>query len=146
MNALLVFVSSAALLLGADDAKKDLDQFQGTWTVVKAERGGKELPKEELKKMEVSVQENVMSITEDKSDPKAKPEKAVLELDPSKKPKSINFKPEEGKDKPILGIYELKDDTLKVYWLKSDGKRPESFSDKPNPESFLLVLKRAKKD
>jgi uncharacterized protein (TIGR03067 family) len=146
MNGLLIFVSSVALLLGADDAKKDLDQFQGAWTVVKAERGGKELPKEDLQKMEVTVKKDVISITEDKSDPKAEPEKAVLELDPSTKPKSIDFKPEQGKDKPVLGIYELKDDTLKMFWLKHDGKRPESFSDKPNPESFLLVLKRVKKD
>jgi uncharacterized protein (TIGR03067 family) len=146
MNVLLVFLSSVALLLGADSAKQDLDQLQGAWTVSEAVRDGNKAPEEVLKKMEVIIKDDTISITEDKDAPKPRSEKAVIELNPSTKPKSVDIKPDHGNDKPVLGIYELDGDTLKICFDKHSEKRPTSFDSKPDSGSALLVLKRAKKE
>ena len=56
MTSLAVLSLVLALGAGADDSlKKDLEQLQGTWTVVSMEMDGKFLSEERRKKTKVTV-------------------------------------------------------------------------------------------
>ena len=46
----------------------------------------------------------------------------------------------------MLGIYELKDDELKICFAKGGGERPTEFLSKAGTEQSLVVLKREKKE
>lgn len=65
-------------------------------------------------------------------------------IDSSKSPKHITmsgFDPGKGKEVEMLGIYELKGDTLTVC-LSDDGTRPTEFAAKKGGATGLLVLKK----
>ena len=72
----------------------------------------------------------------------------TFDVDPSQSPKVIgmillNDKMEEDRHRPImLGIYELKGDTLTI---SAGTDRPDSFEVVPGSERNLLVLKWAKR-
>src|SRR5262249_25232279 len=108
----------AAFLVVAAPAppEKDEETFQGTWTVVSMEYGGKKTPGDELKSARMTVKGNQITITNGKTD-----EQMTFTLDPAMKPKTIDLlvKREVGKDLPIPGIYELKDDELKICFAKA---------------------------
>lgn len=131
----------AVLLVAADDAKKDAENIQGIWTVVSAERDGKKMPEKETKNVKVTFKDGVMSVSRE-----ARDEKAGYKLDPAKKPKTIDFTPDQDKkEKPALGIYELDGDNLKLCWSKEGGARPTEFVSKADSDVMLIVLKREKK-
>ena len=47
-------------------------------------------------------------------------------------------------DKPLLGIYELTDDSYKVCFGPPGGERPTEFASKPGSKVRLIVMKREK--
>jgi uncharacterized protein (TIGR03067 family) len=129
---------------GGDDKDDDVKGIQGTWLVdpaTFAEVKDKEALKEALK-----GSQDVRIIFEgDKYTMKHPPgneEKGAFRLDPSKKPKEIDF------GDRANGIYELEGDTLKLCWDqqgKTNG-RPTKFSLKQDKDSVhYFVLKREKK-
>jgi uncharacterized protein (TIGR03067 family) len=130
---------AVVLLLGAQAADKDEDKMQGTWTFVSAEKGGEKAPEDEIKKLKVTIKGNELIIGDGKRD-----EKATFKLDSSKKPKALDVTPPRD-DKPVLGIYELDGDNLKMCWRKGGGERPTKFASEPKSDLMLLVLKREKK-
>ena len=73
-----------------------------------------------------------------------------LKIDPGQNPKQIDItlhlkKVKKG-DRTVLGIYEIKGDTLKVcYFASQTGRRPLEFATKDNPNIGYIVLTRAKK-
>jgi uncharacterized protein (TIGR03067 family) len=121
----------------SEAAKKDLEKLQGTWTLVSGKSDGKELPKEIAAKLKLVVEKDKFSIKNDDSE-----EPATVTLDPGQKPASIDIK--QGKEDPVKGIYELKDDELKLCWATAGKERPKEFES--NKEGVILfVLKREKK-
>jgi hypothetical protein len=51
---------------GGDAAvKKDLQKFQGNWILVSAERDGKQMPQEEVKKIKLAIQANKFVLQRD---------------------------------------------------------------------------------
>ena len=136
-------------------AKKDLELLQGTWNIDTMEWGGKTLPKELMTGYKFvfagnkltwdgaigmqSVMGKVMAI--DGKFP------CDFKIDPGKEPKQIDVTLHLKKgDRTILGIYEIKGDTLKVCYFASDmGKRPDEFSTKDGINIGYHVLTRAKK-
>jgi uncharacterized protein (TIGR03067 family) len=117
---------------------KDADRLQGTWTGVSGEIGGK--ADEKLAKLTMVIKKDMLSLTEDGG----RPETMKFKLDPTKKPRAIDFivSPTE----IIPGIYELKGDTLKICFEKQGkGGRPRTFATKAGTDLTLLVFKRAKK-
>ncbi len=105
----------ASVLIAADspkgDAKKDLDQMQGSWVVASGESGGNALPDEQAKatRFVIKGDKYVYTIPDYR-------EEGTLKADQSKKPKAIDVKIVEGRDQGEmqLGIYDLGKDTLKL--------------------------------
>jgi uncharacterized protein (TIGR03067 family) len=147
MRTLLVG-SALCLLLAADAAqdaaKKDAMQLQGEWKLVSGERNGQPLPEDVVKSAtrtfkgdESTVTVNEMVVL-----------RAKITLDPSKKPKTIDYKIADGENegKTVLGIYEVDGDTAKFCSaVPGATERPKDFSAKEGSNQTLSVWKRAKK-
>ena len=100
---LLVVLTAMAAIASADDAKdeaikKDRKQIEGTWRVVALEVNGNKAMEEDAKKLTVvNGSDGTWSLlSEDKEI-----SKGTSTFDPTKKPKTIDFTPTEGKEKAI---------------------------------------------
>jgi uncharacterized protein (TIGR03067 family) len=137
---------AAGLLTAAQappgDAKKALDQIQGTWTVVMAEADGKPLPAEQTKDLKLVVQGDKYTFkTPDHTI------EGTYKLDPAKKPKTIDATRSDGPDKGkvLLGIYQVEGDQLKMcFGAPGKETRPKDFAPKAGEGFRLYVLKRSK--
>jgi uncharacterized protein (TIGR03067 family) len=121
-----------------DEVKKDRMQLEGTWAAVSAETEGVKGTEEFIKNFTLVFKEDMVTGRH----------KAKYEIDPTKKPKTIDVTPSEGpeKDKTIEGIYELKENELKVCIAMPGKERPTAFESKPGSGTVLLVLKKEKAD
>lgn len=140
-------ISLAVLLCVAADsdkelAKKDLAAFQGEWSMVSGERDGEQIPVEFLQGFKRVSKGDVTTVTNNGEVFM----KAKITLDPTKKPKSIDYAVLDGpnKDKKQLGIYELKGDRLKFCFAAPDKERPTEFASK-GEGTILSEWKRDKK-
>jgi uncharacterized protein (TIGR03067 family) len=128
----------AALLLAADTpkedaARKELKKLQGTWTAVESQMEGLKDTKIHVKLQWVFQGKELFVKSGDK-----RVKQGSVEVDPSRKPKTIDLLIE---GKPVLlGIYELKGDTLTVCWAGKE--RPKEFKAKGN--TVVNILKREK--
>ena len=146
MRVMLVIV--AGFLLTAADkapdaAKKDTAQLQGEWSMVSGEIDAQPLPAEYLKgsrrvnkddETTVTIAGRVFM-------------KARFTIDPTKKPKTIDYTVSEGqtKGKTQLGIYEIDGDTVKFCYSAPGKDRPTDFTTKEGSGRVLSVWKREKK-
>jgi uncharacterized protein (TIGR03067 family) len=130
--------------LRGGDTDDDGKRIQGTWVVdpatfaeVKDEEARKEALKES-RAVRITFQGDTFTMKH----PPANEEKVRFRLDPSKKPKEIDF------GQGARGIYELEGETLKLCWDqqgKANG-RPTKFSLRQKNDSVhYFVLKREKK-
>ena len=145
VRVLLVLAAGMGILgIAAGDeregAKKELSGLQGEWTLVSATRDGKDMPAERVKGYKNTVKGAEFSIT---SEGKTA-EEGSMKLDPSKKPKEVEFILAEGK-KTALGIYELSGDTYKLCYAPPGKDRPKDFSAKEGTGYTLSVWQRKKK-
>ena len=148
----------------AGDVADDKKAIQGTWSIIYAFAEGKRLPAEEIKEVEIVILADKLTLG------KANGREWQYRLDSSKKPKAINLVIETSKlskdgnsvivaKEKLAGIYELKDDELRIAWskgipLKKDAKdqleadksavRPSSFEHGPDVEG-VLMFKRVRK-
>lgn len=136
---------TAGLLAGADskdDAKKDLEKFQGKWEAVKLVRGGESMPEEQVKPLRLVItgDKRVLKVGEEvHSD-------ATFKLDASKKPKTIDITVKEGplEGKTVKGIYTFEGDTHKICLTLEGDERPKDFESKEGSNHLLMIFKRAK--
>src|SRR6266581_6754345 len=120
-----------SLVRAADDEaiKKDLAQLQGEWTIVSASADGQSMSEDMLKQMKRVCKGDEITVTMgDQLYLKAK-----ITIDPSKKPKTIDYEMLDGptKGKKQLGIYELEGDTVKFCFGSPGSERPPNFTSKP---------------
>lgn len=141
-------VVGQCLARAGDDAKdeaikKNWKLYDGTWPVVSLNVDGNEVPEEDARKIVVvNKTDGSWSIQVDGKEVA----KGSSEIDPTKKPKTIDIKTTEGSSvgKTALGIYEINKDTRKVCYGKPDEARPTEFSSKPGSGHTLVTLKREK--
>jgi uncharacterized protein (TIGR03067 family) len=138
-------VLGGASLLAAGDArekaaKKDLKAFAGKWKAASVERDGKKAPDEELADVFVTHEGNKVTVREGGK----VIVQGTIELDPTKKPRAVDFTSTAGEDKgtTYLGIYEFDGDSYRLCLAGPGKKRPTKFSSKLGS---LLVYKRGKK-
>jgi len=123
-------------------AKKDLAQLQGEWSMVSAGGGGQTMPSASIKNSKrVCKGDETTVIVGGQLLMKAK-----FILDPSTKPKSIDYQVTGGANtgKTQLGIYELEGDTVKFCFAAPGKARPEDFSTSPGDGRTSSVWNREK--
>jgi uncharacterized protein (TIGR03067 family) len=128
----------------ADEAKKELDRLQGTWTMAALEVDGKPVPEEKLKSSTLTIKGDkyIIKVGDNTHE-------TIIKLDPGKKPKEIDMTFTEGanKDKTLKGIYDLDGDTFRMCrGLTPDKDRPGDFGTWPDTGMFLVTWKRVPKD
>src|SRR6266850_4319083 len=149
MKKVMGIVAVAALafanLAGGGDAKKDLEMMQGKWTVQSIkESDGKGPTDDFLKDIEVIVKDDSMKIL--LTAKKETLDAFKMKLDPTKKPKAVDFTHTEGPDKgkTELGIYKLEGDTLTICVNDFDKERPAAFATKEGTKISVIVMKKKK--
>ena len=135
------------VLVGAADdkdaIKKEMAQLEGEWSMMSGEANGTAMPKETVKTGKRVAKDGETTITfGDLVFFKAK-----FSIDPTKKPKAIDYTMTEGptKGKTHLGIYELDGDTVKFCFAATGQDRPTDFTAKEGSQRTLSVWKRDKK-
>lgn len=141
----VLMVVAAVLLIGADDrgdaAKADRDRLQGTWRYVSFTANGEKMPQEQLDRMTVTYDGDRWTVKDGDKMVVAGTQK----LDPTKKPAQMDSEVTEGEGKgaTMLGIYELKGDTLRVCFDPQGKDRPTSLT--PKEGQFGGVSRKVKK-
>jgi len=145
----LVAAAAAALLVvgvggaGADDAagKK---QIEGTWELVGVTRGGKERPADK-ERTTITFAAGTMTMKGLAKDGGEKQKAAQYTVDTTKTPNWIDIDARDGdKKEKVLGLYEVKGDTLRLAMGRPDGDRPASLESKEGEKSTVARLKRVK--
>ena len=126
---------------GDDLAKKDLEKFQGKWSLISAERNGKKTPEEEVKKIKLTIQGNKFVLRKDG----VIVSEGTMTLDARKKPRTIDETITAGpnKNKIFSAIYEIVDEQHKICFSGAGKKRPTAFSSSNG--QLLQVWRRDKK-
>jgi uncharacterized protein (TIGR03067 family) len=150
-KSLLLVMSAGAVLtclIAAEDdkqtaIKKDRQRYEGTWRVVSLEVNGKKAPEEDVKKISVVNKADGTWILQVDGE---KVTQGTSEIDPTQKPKTIDFIETEGdnKGKIVLGIYELGEDTRRLCYAQPGKDRPSEFSAPAGSGHTLVVFKREK--
>ena len=139
---LVTALLARSVVLGADSesAKKDNAALQGEWSMVSGSADGQAMPADMLKQMKrICKGDEVTTTMGGRVFFKAK-----ITLDPSKKPKTIDYQMTEGvtKGKTQLGIYEIDGATFKSSFGQPGAARPSDFSSKPGDGRTVSVWKR----
>lgn len=123
------------------DTRKDLLELQGTWKLESIEDGKK--ARIELKKRTLFVGSDLVLVQEGDKIVQA----GEVRLNPTKSPPCIDVvvKKGEHEDNTMLGIYELKGDTLKVCFDPEGESRPKKFETKKDSPVFVATYKRVKR-
>jgi uncharacterized protein (TIGR03067 family) len=127
---------------GRAAARKDLEQLQGTWTVVSMEREGEPIPAEQLEGRTCVYEKDAFTL---KSGDQPR-RRGIVTLDPSRKLKAINTWDLDGPytDATVPGIYELAGDTLRLCFSRPGAERPTEFSTKSGGGLLMVVYQRKK--
>ena len=131
---------SSAWAEDSEAIKKDKAQLQGEWSMVSESADGSAMPdamRETAKRVckgdETTVTVGSQLIM-----------KAKFTIDPSQKPKTIDYQMIDGptKGKKQLGIYEVTGDTAKFCFGSPGAERPTDFTSKPGDGRTVSEWKR----
>lgn len=145
-NALLIGLSAAAFLVAraADNqvVQKDMDLLQGEWAMVSGMADGYPIPDEMLPNSKRVCKGDELTATVGGQ----LVMKARITIDPTKKPKTIDYQVFDGptKGQKHLGIYELDGDTLRSCFGAPGAERPTNLTSRPGDKLTATVWKRNK--
>ena len=133
---------SAAQAQDSEAIKKDRAQLQGEWSMVSGSVDGSAMPDAMRETAKRVCKENETTVTVGGQ----LIMKAKFTIDPSRKPKTIDYQMIDGptKGKKQLGIYELEGDTVKFCFGSPGSERPTDFTSQPGDGRTLSVWKRKK--
>jgi uncharacterized protein (TIGR03067 family) len=139
----LTTVTISSVRAADDEAvKKEIAQLQGEWSMVSGSANGQPMPAEMLKQMKrICKGDETTTTMAGQLFMKAK-----VSIDPSKNPKTIDYRMTEGptKGKTQLGIYEVDGDTFRSCFASPGAERPTDFSSKPGDGRTVSTWKREK--
>jgi uncharacterized protein (TIGR03067 family) len=123
----------------AEDTKKELEKFRGTWRFVSVEIEGMKLPEQQLKGSQLVLDGDKFTFTDSQAT-----YRGTFKLAVDQKPKTIDVTFHEGpeKGKTSKGIYELEGDVYKVCMGLAGKERPTEFASKPGSGHVLELLRR----
>jgi uncharacterized protein (TIGR03067 family) len=124
----------------ADDPKELL---KGVWVAQSMEVDGKPAPEDAVKGTRFTFKGDKLFVRENFADDSEA--ECACAIDPKQSPKQLDFAPPKG-GAPVLGIYEVKGDELRVCFRQADSKegRPTAFATKGGSKLVLIVFKRQK--
>jgi uncharacterized protein (TIGR03067 family) len=126
-----------------DEAKTELDKLQGTWRVVSSQVRDHRVSEDEVARRKVTVKGNLLIY--DYGNERKEKQEGTIKLDPKTKAFDWTWTrswPENGRT--VRGIYELKDDDLRIGFGKIGLNRPRRLEMGEQDVVWLLVLKREK--
>ena len=142
MKACLVLLLTATLATAApapDQRDPAPPSLEGTWEATSVETGGQK--QAEMVGFTIAFAGDKLKV-QPKNRKDAK--EATFKLDATARQPGIDIFPA-GEDKPVLGIYEIDGDTLRLCTGGGPGDpRPAKFESKPEGTTLLLTLKRVK--
>ncbi len=145
LRSLLIAVTMCCLSISlptglAADAKP-ASPLLGVWQAESLQFDGNAAPDEAAKKMRFTFKEDKLLIRGNFED--AREDVCDYKVDATTTPKQLDFTPPD-KKKPVLGIYEVQGDTLKICLRhqESQAGRPTEFVSKPESQTILIVLKK----
>jgi uncharacterized protein (TIGR03067 family) len=143
-----ILLTAIATIAAAGDAKDaaikiDRKQIEGTWRVVALEVDGNKATEDDAKKLTVV---NGSDGTWRLHSEGKEISKGTSTIDPTKKPKTIDFTITEGEGKgnQHLGIYAYGEKTRRLCFASPGKKRPTEFSSMPGSGHILVTLEREK--
>ena len=137
------FATLTILSARAEDSeaiKKDMALFQGEWSMVSGAADGQPMPEPMLSQMKrVCKGDETTTTMAGQVFLKAK-----IVIDPTKKPKTIDYEMTGGftKGQKQLGIYEVEGDQFKSCFGKPGAERPADFTSRPGDGRTFSVWKR----
>jgi uncharacterized protein (TIGR03067 family) len=134
-----VLLTIVAVCLGLTSARGDvLKDLNGTWTISEAQLGGEKAP-DDLLKITLTITDGKYSVKVGE-----RTETGAFTIDAKQKPMTLDVSAENGpnKDKKMLAIFELSDDTLKVCYKLDYSGRPKEFASTKDDNQFLVTYKR----
>ena len=143
------FVLAATVsLANAADAKqeairKDREWIEGTWQVTELVVNGNPAKEEDARKITVvNGSDGTWSLRLDGNEIT----KGTSTIDPTQKPKAIDFTPTTGESKGDvhLGVYEFGDDVRTLCFAPAGQDRPTELVSKSGSEHILVKFKRVK--
>jgi uncharacterized protein (TIGR03067 family) len=139
----LALAAAGGFVQGGDKETPEgvLKKIQGTWKFTAQEMAGKAAPKEMLAKMTITFSGDKFTVRDGDKVMQA----GTHKFNPDKKPGEVDAKVTEGESKgsTMLGIYELKGNTMKVCFDPEGKSRPTSFTAKGG--QFSAMVERQKK-
>lgn len=143
MRTAMVLIGVLLLGGGPDANKAELAKLEGQWSMVSGEASGQALPPEMVqtgKRLAKDGETTIMIGGQVYF-------RAKIRIDPTKKPRAIDYDMTEGftKGKTHLGIYELDGDTVKFCFAAPGKERPTDFTAPEGSGRTLSVWKRDKK-
>jgi uncharacterized protein (TIGR03067 family) len=141
-------VSNATFVIAADRdkenaIKQERKKYEGTWRVILLQVDGNVAPEKDAKKITVVNQaDGTWSIQLEGKEIA----KGTSEINPTSKPKTIDFTPTEGSDKGrvFLGIYDIRETCRKLCYAPAGKDRPTEFFSKPGSGHVLVIFQREK--
>jgi uncharacterized protein (TIGR03067 family) len=126
-----------------DAVKKEMALLDGEWSMVSGMASGQAMPPDLAKTGKRTAKDGETSITMGGQIYF----KAKFTIDPTKKPKTIDYAMTAGPTagKTHLGIYELDGDTVKFCFAAPGKERPTDFTAKEGSERTMSIWKRDKK-
>ena len=139
---LAAMAMSTAWAEDSEAVKKDRTQLQGEWSMVSGSADGSAMPEAMRTTARRVCKDDETTVTVGGQ----LFMKAKFTIDPSRKPKTIDYQMIDGqtKGKKQLGIYEIDGDTVKFCFGSPGSERPPDFTSKPGDGRTLSVWKRKK--
>ena len=119
-------------------------ELEGMWIVIEATDKGTKVPVDELGNREISFEGDLIFVR-DARDPSKVSARTTFQIDPVRRPKTIDMSYTDGPDKGKTdhGIYSLEGNLLRLCMnQESGGERPKQFASRPGTTFNLMVLKR----
>lgn len=144
VQAMLITLAAAAFLgpsQGGDKAaQEELKKLEGTWTYVRVDFAGKQLPDALVQGATLTIKGKTYTtrLGGQVSD------EGTLTLNPAAKPKAWDKVSNKAKDAKVAGIYELDGDTLKCCEGAGGAERPKDWVSKEGTFQSGSTLKRKK--
>ena len=138
---LVLALTATATAQEKKDVPKEFAPFQGTWKVLKAEKGGNPVPATTIESLRFTFAGDKVIVQEGKKEK----ETASFSVDAKKDPGEINIVSPDGDNFP--GIYTFdKDGKLTLTIVRENGAvRPTTFDTKDMPRALLVVMEKEKK-